>query len=133
MTPRGKRYQKAYASVLLSIATGDLGSAKDLVQGTHGRVENVCYLVQQAIEKSIKAVLCHLEIEVVHTHDLEALVNCVPEKQRPARARDIGELTEYATVRRYEEGYEILTPADIASVFKLGEEVLSWAAQVVKN
>ena len=131
MTPKGKTYKKEYAAELLRIAKGDLGSARDLMEGKQGRPENVCYLTQQAIEKALKAVLCHLEKRLIHTHDMEALLALMPEGTSPPDAFLIRSLTEYATVRRYEEGYEILEKADLKNFLELGEKVLSWADGII--
>ncbi len=127
MTPRGKTYKKEYAVELLRIAQGDLGSARVLLKGTEGRPENVCFLVQQVIEKAIKAVQCHLGLTIVHTHDVEALIAMLPEEERPPQPDQLAIFTEYATIRRYEEGFAILTKPDLESMVRVGESVTHWA------
>lgn len=56
------------------IAEGDLESAKVLGQSSLGRPENVIYLIQQSIEKCLKAVQCFKTQEILHTHDLSTLI-----------------------------------------------------------
>ena len=133
MTPKGKRYESAYAYELLRIARGDLDSARALSPVGPGRPENICYLAQQCVEKCLKAVICHLNMPVTHTHDVEALLNLLPEEHRPPNPQELFPLTEYATIRRYEEGYEILEPNDIRSIIDLGERILVWAEKKCGN
>ena len=132
MTPKAKKYDPKYAKELIKIAKGDLGSAKDLQSGKQGRPENVLYLTQQSIEKCLKAVLCILEKPVLHTHDLEALINLLPKNTLPQDWNELLSLTEYATVRRYEEGYEILTDEDLRNAIQLGERIIKWAEKLIK-
>ena len=127
MTPKGLKYKKEYSLELLKIARGDLGSAKDLLGGSLGRPENIFYLSQQAIEKAIKAVLCSSGIALIHTHDMEALVNQLPQDQLPPDSTQLFSLTEFATVRRYEEGFVILGPDDLKNIVNLAERIIDWA------
>jgi len=127
MNPKGKLYRPEYAKELLRIAAGDLASANGLATINAGRPENICYLGQQCVEKALKAVLCHLGKLIVHTHDLDSLVSHLPADQIPPNAHQLGALTEYSMIRRYEEGYEILEPQDIKLALQLAAEVLAWA------
>lgn len=130
MNPKGKLYRPEYATELLKIAEGDLKSAKGLARIQEGRPENICYLAQQCAEKSLKALLCYLGKMVIHTHDLDALVSHLPEDKMPPRSHQIGALTEYSMIRRYEEGYEVLTLDDIKLVLELAEDVLNWSKKL---
>ena len=133
MSPKGKLFKPAYAKELLEIAEGDLESARGLVKIGQGRPENICYMAQQCAEKSLKACLCFLGKPVIMTHDLDALLSHVPEDQRPKHEHQIGALTEYSLIRRYEKGYEILSQDDIEYAVNLAEETLRWAQQLCKN
>lgn len=133
MSPYQKKYKKEYAFELLRIAQGDFGSAKILVTATGGRPENVIYLCQQAIEKSLKAVHCFLKQTIVHSHDLEALVQSLPDDKRPPNAHQLVPLTQYATVRRYEEGYEQLEKKDLEEVIQITQAVLTWSKSIVRD
>jgi HEPN domain-containing protein len=66
-------YKKEYAQELLKIAAGDLDSSLELSQAKTGRPENIIFLVQQSVEKYIKAVLVHLQIGFPAVHDLGIL------------------------------------------------------------
>lgn len=47
-------FPKEYAKELLKIAKGDLDSALGLYKINTGRPENIVFLAQQSVEKSIK-------------------------------------------------------------------------------
>lgn len=131
MSPFEKKYKKEYAYELLRIAEGDLNSARVLATATLGRRENAIYLCQQAIEKALKSVHCFERQRILHTHDVEALVQSLPEDKRPPESHQLGTLTQYATIRRYEEGYEQIEEADLRAVIALAESVLSWARSLM--
>jgi HEPN domain-containing protein len=130
MSPKGKLFQPAYAKELLEIAEGDLQSAQGLASLTQGRPENICYMAQQCAEKSLKAMLCFLGKVVILTHDLDALLSHLPDDKLPPHAHQLGALTEYSLIRRYEKGYEILAKEDIKLALELAEQTLKWAKKV---
>ncbi len=132
MSPSSQKYKKEYAFELVKIARGDLISAIELSKSNLGRTENVIYLAQQSIEKSIKAVICFIGQPIVHTHDLDVLTHSLPANQKPPESHRLGALNQYATIRRYEEGYEVLTSEDIKLVIDLGNKILMWAEALIK-
>jgi len=131
MTPKPQEqlFEKDYALELLKIAEGDLLSAQALSESTKGRKENICFLAQQAIEKSLKAVLVWHRIAFPLVHDAGILVAKMPTNVLPPLGYDLSVLTSYATVRRYEESRSILTPETIRTVLSAGQTVLDWAKQ----
>ena len=131
MGPLAKKYKRKYAFELLRIAEGDLASAQALSEANIGRPENIVYHSQQAIEKILKAVLCFIQKPVPHTHSLEALVAILPDDMVPPDAFLLGALSQYATIRKYEEGNEELTHEDFENCIKLGEKVLAWAKIII--
>src|SRR5436853_533508 len=98
-----RRFKPEYAAQLLKIAEGDLDAAKVLLKGSAKRKENIFYMAEQAIEKALKAVICHSGEDVPLTHSLSALLLSLPDNSSPPFGEEIDELTEFATVRRYEE------------------------------
>lgn len=62
---------------MLARAQEDLGSAEVLVATANPSENVVGFLLQQAIEKSLKAVLAARETEIPRTHDLEELLRLV--------------------------------------------------------
>lgn len=127
MGPKGRLYKPEYALELLEIAEGDLKSAIGLARIKEGRVENICYLAQQCAEKALKAALCNEGKMILHTHDLDALASHLPEDKIPPRSHQIGSLTEYSMIRRYEKGYEVIDDESIQLALELARDVLEWA------
>lgn len=59
-------------------AREDLYAGGMLVRDPSVAPRQVCWLVQQAAEKALKAALCFLEIEFPRTHNLDSLRNLLP-------------------------------------------------------
>lgn len=133
MNFRGKLYAPEYAKELIEIAEGDLKSAKGLFKIREGRLENICYLAQQSVEKCLKAILCHNSREIVFTHDIDVLISLLPKSASPPHKDDLGELTEYSMVRRYEKGYAILTDKEIELALQVAKDVVEWAKALVNK
>ena len=133
MTPKGHLYRKEYARELLIIAEGDISSARALLKAREGRPENICFMSQQAVEKALKALICHFGHPIVHSHDLGALIKLIPSFESIPHWENIDSLTQYALVRRYEQGFEILESADLLLTVKVSEEILEYASKIVKG
>ena len=132
MTPLSKKFTKAYARELLKVAEGDLRTAEVLMKHPGGRPENLFFHIQQAVEKAIKAALCHRGLPVPLTHDLGALMAMLPEGvPLPPNSKALLPLTEFASIRRYEEGKYEYTPEETASAYRCGEGALDWARRLV--
>ena len=69
------------AQLWLRYANEDLAAAEGLIEHIL-TPRHVCFLSQQAAEKAIKAVLVFSQIDFPRTHDLEALLQLVPEGWR---------------------------------------------------
>lgn len=133
MTPiKTQKYKPSYAAELLRIAEGDLISASALRDTGKGRKENVGYLAQQSIEKSIKAVLCARGVALPHTHELAALLPLVDSSLNCPYGLEISDLSYFATVRRYMEGAYELDDEEIGVCIEVAENMLSWASGIVK-
>ena len=125
---KDKRFAPAYASELLSIARGDLASAEVLAaHPTQGRKENICFAAQQCIEKTLKAMLCANNKAVPMTHNIELLLDRLGESTQPPLGTALIELTDFATIRRYQEGSEVISSEDIAATIAAARQTLVWA------
>lgn len=132
MTPLVRRFARAYARQLIEIAEKDLHSARVLGKDTSGRKETTIFMVQQAVEKSLKAVICHMGKPVPMIHDISGLLVALPlEVLRPPEEEGLDGLTEFATVRRYEEGFAELSSQEIDQIICVGDRVVSWAKEIV--
>ena len=132
MTPVSKKFHPTYAKTLLNIAKGDLDTAKILLAHPGGRPENTFYLCQQAVEKALKAVLCHHGLALPLSHDIGALLAYLPDKiSRPPDETSLLGLTEFAMIRRYEEGLYEVTLEEIRAAVEAVDRVVSWAFAVL--
>lgn len=133
VTPiKTQKYKKEYGVELLRIAEGDSDSAAALRETHKGRKENVGYLAQQSIEKSIKAVLCFVEVPLPHTHELAALIPLIDSSLNCPYGLEISDLSQFATIKRYMEGNYEIDDEEIGASIEVAENLLSWARGIVK-
>lgn len=128
---RKQKFKKETSLKLFKVANDDLYAAEVLFSAPKYRAETVLYHVQQAIEKSLKAVLISYELAVPLTHDLDVLTSELPQEIVGSLPTNIGELTQYATIRRYLDGEELLESQDIIAALSVGRQVLVWAQSVL--
>lgn len=138
MTPRKteRLFAPGYAEELLRIAEGDFATAQFLLGGfdTKIRQENLFYMAQQAVEKALKAALCHAGRPVPLVDEIGALIAKLPENAQLPFGYELGQLNEFAASRRYEEGRLVLTKEEAQDVLDTARAVLDWArAFVGKN
>lgn len=130
-----RRFDPAYAKTLLTIADGDFRTASFAANGiadNQVRIENVFFMYQQAMEKTLKSVLCHLGIPVPLVHDLGVLLAKLPDDVQPDAGYELAEFNDFAGVRRYEQGSILYEPEDVSDAHALTEKLLSWAANIIR-
>ncbi len=130
MSPKKQErlFPKEYAKVLWRIAEGDFKTVAVLAQATDYRVENAFYLAQQSIEK---AVLVHRGIAIPMIHDLSALLSKLPDDCESPYGYELNALSEYATIRRYEEGSWTPDPQELADILAKTKTMLDWAQTII--
>lgn len=135
MTPnKNILFLPEYAPNLLNIAKGDLMTADALIKATHpGRPENILYMIQQAVEKTLKAALIKKQIAFPLVHDLGILIALLPEADYPPGGFEWTALNPYASIRRYEEGNLPLTREEIISSYDAALLVIQWADNLMKS
>jgi HEPN domain-containing protein len=138
MTPRNQEriFPKDYAAELLRIAQGDLRTAEFLLEGMKlGRIrdENLFLMAHQAIEKSLKAVICAFGQPVPLIHDMGVLVAKIPKDSAPGFGYELTQLSDFATRRRYEEGRVVLSIEEASDVLKTSAEIVQWAESQIKR
>lgn len=122
-----RKFKKEYASELLAIADHDLQAAKVLLDAKVKRKENIFFHIEQSIEKCLKAVLCKHSTPVPLIHELQVLIDHLPKGVSPPRVEEISDLTQFATIRRYEEGRADFSSEEINAAYQLGQQILDWA------
>ena len=126
-----KLFLPEYSFELMRIAHGDLTSAIAIGRSEKPRLENAFFMLQQAIEKSLKAVLVKSSIPVPLVHDLGILLAKLPENLNPPYGYELSELNQYAAIRRYEEGSFEITITDFNKVLSMTEEMLQWSKEQI--
>jgi HEPN domain-containing protein len=126
-------FKKEYASELLRIAEADFQTAEVLAREKISRNENILFHIEQAIEKAIKAFICSLSKPVPMTHDLFVLLDRIPAEDPIPHAEELDDLSQFATIRRYEEGSAIFSIDEIQSALKAAREILDWAGKRIKG
>jgi HEPN domain-containing protein len=94
----------------------------------------LCFHAQQAVEKSIKAVLVHCGIEFRKAHDIDYLMTLLPQDvPAPPGAEEIVGLTSYAVMFRYPGDYEDVTEEDYRWAVQAAQTVYDWAEQIIRT
>ena len=126
-------FKKTFADELLKIARDDLETAKALENSKISRKENILFHVQQSIEKALKAYTCHLQIPTPLVHDLSEILHVIPNAESIPHSEDIYDLTQFATIRRYEDGVAVITDEEISAAIKAAEQILKDIQQKINH
>jgi len=111
----------------LTRAKADLAIARaPLPEGAF--YEDLCFHVQQAAEKALKAVYQHYGWTFRYTHDLDELINGLMQKGLiiPAEVVNADALTTFAWEARYPSLNEPLTKSDYEEALRMAETVVAW-------
>ncbi|MGH6627380.1 MAG: HEPN domain-containing protein [Burkholderiaceae bacterium] len=121
---------KSIAELLLEAARQDLAAARLLAPAPGIGDAMVGFHLQQAVEKSLKAVLSAHGIEFRRTHDLVLLLELLSDKglPPPPEADWLDELNPYAVEARY--GTIEPEGLDRPRALRTSAQVLEWAAML---
>lgn len=118
---------------LLHLAQADRDAFVYLLPAEHLRDAVVLFHAQQAIEKSLKAVMTAQNIPFGRTHNLLALVAALIESgvDTPYPPDDMAVLNPYAVLYRYDdEDIALVTRPEAAQMVA---RVLAWAEDIVTS
>jgi len=106
-----------------------LGIAQDVLR------EQICFHAQQAVEKSLKAVLLHFKVDFPLTHDLEELLDTlkIAGISIPSNLNEIGVLTPYAVETRYPGYWGEISESEVIEALELAESAIKWAEETTKR
>ena len=91
--------------------------------------EHLCFHAQQAVEKSVKAVLLAFEVDFPPTHNLRVLIDLLPPEARVIPIlKDAVDLTLYAVVTRYPSDFEPVSEEEYREALCIAEAVVAWAS-----
>jgi HEPN domain-containing protein len=120
-------FKREYARELLNIAKNDLIAAKTLAQNPDVRYETVFFQLQQAVEKSLKSLLVAQSKSVPIVHDIALIIDRLVTK--PENADALCELTDFAAIRRYEEGTFIVSQEETMAALTAVEQTIAFCQQ----
>jgi len=107
----------------------DIKTAKILIESEDPPTESICFHVQQAVEKFLKAYLTYMDIRAGKTHDIVALLEMCIEKDKEFKNLDtekLGNLTFYAVDVRYPETLYTPSLEEAQETLELAEKVKSF-------
>ncbi|MGH7599101.1 MAG: HEPN domain-containing protein [bacterium] len=95
--------------------------------------EELCFQLQQCVEKSIKAVLVQNEVVFPFIHNLSKLITLMKEDgiPWPDELDEAAELTVYAVETRYPGDIQPVTEEEHQQVLKIAERVYAWAEAII--
>jgi HEPN domain-containing protein len=89
--------------------------------------EQLCFFAQQAVEKSIKALLLHLAVDFPFTHNIQLLVNLLPYDVASLPVfEEAAILTPYAVLTRYPGELEVVTAEKYSEAVRIASAVVEW-------
>jgi HEPN domain-containing protein len=108
----------------LEYAEKDLGAAHTLLESGEFFPRQICFLAQQAAEKSIKAILVFAEVDFPKTHDLDRLRDLIPAGWKFKELfPDLAELTIWSVESRYPGDTPDVVEREAREIFHLAESV----------
>lgn len=127
------RFPPDTAAEWMNRAKSDLAIASAEIEGVY--LEDLCYHAQQAVEKSLKAILLARVGSFPYIHDLAELVNRIQQAgvQVPEPVRSAVALTEYAVGAQYPGLDEPVTRSDWEEALNMANEVLNWAVALLEK
>lgn len=109
----------------LEYARNDLQAASVILSRDDVAPRTACFLAQQSAEKALKAIIVLKGLNVVKTHDLDAIAEKLPEKDNAAFASiDLTWLTEWSVESRYPGDWPEASREDAKKAVTLAAEIL---------
>ena len=96
--------------------------------------EDLCFDAQQAVEKSLKAILVKLNQSFPKTHSIGILLKLIEEAgvEIPKNINQAKLLTSYAVDARYPGDYEPVSKEEYKEALKIAEDVFKWLDNIIK-
>ena len=97
--------------------------------------EDLCFDTQQAVEKSLKAVLLARGIAFRFVHDITELLTLLENQSvfLPEEIRSAAELTDYAVENRYPGPFEPVTEDEFKKALRIAEAVVAWSESQIEK
>lgn len=96
--------------------------------------EDLCFDAQQAVEKSLKAILVKLNQPFPKTHSIGILLKLIEEAgiEIPQNINQAKLLTAYAVDARYPGNYEPVSKEEYNEALKIAEDVFKWLDNIIR-
>jgi HEPN domain-containing protein len=119
----------------LAHAESDLAVARAAVGRPGVLPQQVAFHAQQAVEKSLKAILVLSGEDFPKTHDLQELVELVARTVHPLpeELREIVSLTPFAVQHRYPGEEDPPGEEEIGSALSLADKAVAWARENIRR
>jgi HEPN domain-containing protein len=95
--------------------------------------EDLCYQVQQSVEKAVKGLLIYYNVEPQFTHNIGLLLEELRAYIDISAIKETVKLTKYAVQTRYPGEYEDITKEDYESAVKIAKNCLDWVEKKIKE
>lgn len=97
--------------------------------------EDLCFDCQQAVEKSIKALLVQLGVEFEKIHSISKLLKQVESADVivPEKIKETAELTAYAVDTRYPGDYDPVLQPEYELVLTMAERAVHWVEEKITS
>jgi HEPN domain-containing protein len=94
--------------------------------------ETLCFHLQQAVEKAIKAVLIAYQVPAPKAHNIDVLVGLLPVTLlRPSVLVEAATLTDYAVGYRYPGDEDPVTEDEYRKALLIADSTVKWAEAVL--
>jgi len=95
--------------------------------------EDLCFDAQQAVEKSLKAILIKLNQSFPKTHSIGILLKLIEKAgvEIPQNINQAKLLTTYAVDARYPGDYEPVNKEEYKEALKIAEDVFKWLDNII--
>lgn len=97
--------------------------------------EDLCFDAQQAVEKSLKAMLVKLNQPFPKTHSIGILLKLIKEAgvEIPENINQAKLLTAYVVDTRYPGDYEPVNKEEYKEALKIAEDVFKWLDNIINK
>jgi HEPN domain-containing protein len=96
--------------------------------------EDLCFQLQQAVEKAFKGLLIYYGVEPEFTHNIGFLLNKLEERiEIPENIKISTDLTKYAVQTRYPGEYDDITKEEYEKSLKIAKDCLNWVENKIKE
>lgn len=125
--------------VWLKRAKSNLAIAKTVIKDEYeifgGEIflEELCFELQQCVEKALKALMIYHKIQFPKTHDIDKLIIILKQNsiELPEKILDAAILTQYAVTTRYPDIFLKVTQEDYQEALEIAENVYNWVKKLI--